>query len=376
MRSTAEEMERLQLSDEDTEDLWNSPSKRTTHKKITNRPTDESPAPEPRQSDDDGDTLFARQEAREDALHQELQTVRKINEVIEGLLSSIDSAKGNMETVSQTVTSASTLLNTWTRILSQTEHNQRLILNPEWKGATQDVADMEQETIQKQQAAERREQAIRQQREAAARKAEEEERRRAVSTRGTRGSSRGTVRSTGLGRTPSDQSPETERAFSPPYPDIHVRSPNFRSPRVSTDLPSPSNFISRANTTNTGFGRDIEGGHLSFGTFETSLPIRMDVEAMLAYLLLPPAGGVLLLLFEHKSDYVRFHAWQSSMLFTVIFVLHLILCWSSLLSWTLFLVDLLLIGFLAMRAYKDVDTLDHFEVPYIGNLANSFVDNE
>ncbi len=40
--------------------------------------------------------------------------------------------------------------------------------------------------------------------------------------------------------------------------------------------------------------------------FETSLPIRLDYEAMLAYLLLPPAGGVLLLVAEHKSDYVRY----------------------------------------------------------------------
>lgn len=39
--------------------------------------------------------------------------------------------------------------------------------------------------------------------------------------------------------------------------------------------------------------------------FETSLPLRLDYEAMLAYLLLPPAGGVLLLVLEHKSDYVR-----------------------------------------------------------------------
>ena len=42
------------------------------------------------------------------------------------------------------------------------------------------------------------------------------------------------------------------------------------------------------------------------GVFETSLPIRMEFEAMLAYLLLPPAGGVFLLLVEHKSDYVRY----------------------------------------------------------------------
>ena len=54
--------------------------------------------------------------------------------------------------------------------------------------------------------------------------------------------------------------------------------------------------------------------------FETSLPLRLDYEAMLAYLLLPPAGGVFLLVVEHKSDYVRFHAWQSSLVFTAMFV--------------------------------------------------------
>jgi hypothetical protein len=96
-RSTAEEMDRLQLSDEDTEDLWDSPSKRGTNKKFNPRSSEETPAPEPRQPHDSGDTMFDRQEAREAALHNELQTVRKINEVIEGLLSSIDRAKGNMD---------------------------------------------------------------------------------------------------------------------------------------------------------------------------------------------------------------------------------------------------------------------------------------
>lgn len=102
-----------------------------------------------------------------------------------------------------------------------------------------------------------------------------------------------------------DQSPELERALSPPHPDSHRISPILCSPRASTDLPSPSHFASNGYG-NTGFGRDIEGGHVSLGAFETSLPIRMDIEAALAYLLLPPAGGVFLLLAEHKSDYVRY----------------------------------------------------------------------
>ena len=104
--------------------------------------------------------------------------------------------------------------------------------------------------------------------------------------------------------------------------------------------------------------------------------MRLDHEAMLAYLLLPPAGGVLLLLVEHMSDYVRFHAWQSSMLFSILFVVHLLLSWSKLLSWMLFAVDLIVIAFLAWHAYRDVDNLEYCEVPFIGRLAKSFVDDE
>ncbi|KAF4199815.1 hypothetical protein CNMCM8927_004679 [Aspergillus lentulus] len=189
VRSTAEEMDRLQFSDDDSDDLWNSPSKRRSNKPSHHKaPEERSTTPETRPSHD-GETLFDRQEAREAALQHELQTVRNINQVIEGLLGSLDRAKGNMDTVARTVDSASTLLNTWTRILSQTEHNQRLILNPNWQGALQDVADMENEELLRQQAAERRERELQQQREAAARKAEEEEKKRALAggARGTRG---------------------------------------------------------------------------------------------------------------------------------------------------------------------------------------------
>ena len=99
-RSAAEEMDRLQLSDEDTEDLWDSPSKRG-NKNVNVKPKiphdDGSPSPEPRASNDDGKTVFDRQESRETALRNELQSVRNINDVIEGLLSSLDQAKGNMD---------------------------------------------------------------------------------------------------------------------------------------------------------------------------------------------------------------------------------------------------------------------------------------
>jgi uncharacterized membrane protein len=113
--------------------------------------------------------------------------------------------------------------------------------------------------------------------------------------------------------------------------------------------------------------------------FETRLGLRMDYEACLAYLVLPPAGPVVLLMLEHRSDYVRyvvgvellgsgeqhahganqrfifvrFHAWQSSLLFAFIFVVHIIFSWSSIISWFLFVGDLALIAYLTVRAYQD-----------------------
>lgn len=97
---------------------------------------------------------------------------------------------------------------------------------------------------------------------------------------------------------------------------------------------------------------------------------------MMAYVLLPPAGSVFLLIFEHKSDYVRFHAFQGAMVFSILFVLHLAFSWSKILSWILFVGDLVVMAFLAGRAYRDVETLEHFEVPGIGRLANRWVDDE
>lgn len=110
--------------------------------------------------------------------------------------------------------------------------------------------------------------------------------------------------------------------------------------------------------------------------FDTSLGIRLDYEACLAYLALPPLGAIILLILERKSDFVRFHAWQSSLLFTVVFIVHLIFSWSTFLSWVIFLADLGLMGWLALRAYRDADTLDRFEVPIFGQIATRILDDE
>lgn len=201
--------------------------------------------------------------------------------------------------------------------------------------------------------------------------------------------------------------PESERAKSPPP----LRSPT-RSPRpeqqqqhsrnisavsdpwaAARRLPSPSQF---ADEEGAGGYSDLEsgrplhndyignqalrGGGVTYtggaSIFETSLGISLPIEACLAYLLLPPAGGMVLLLFEHKSDYVRFHAWQSAMVFSALFLLHVVFSWTSVVSWLLFACDMGLIAYLTACAYRNAETLDRVEVPFFGRLASSFVDDE
>lgn len=75
-------------------------------------------------------------------------------------------------------------------------------------------------------------------------------------------------------------------------------------------------------------------------------------------------------------DVIRFHAWQSSLLFTFLFLIHLIFSFSKFVSYALLVLDLGLIAFLALHAYRDADSLERWEVPWIGRLASSFVDEE
>lgn len=198
--------------------------------------------------------------------------------------------------------------------------------------------------------------------------------------------------------------PESTRALSPP-----LRSPtsspkpqqskpqrNISSVADNSDpwaaaraqrLPDPSQYADDEPYT------DVEGGrredYATGGTggagypysgntsgFETSLGLSLGLEASLAYLLLPPAGAAVLLLFEHKSDYVRFHAWQSALLFGTLFMVHIIFSWTAIISWMLFAFDILLIAYLTAGAWRNAETLDRVEIPFFGRLASSFVDDE
>jgi uncharacterized membrane protein len=213
---------------------------------------------------------------------------------------------------------------------------------------------------------------------------------------------------------PYQDTPEASRALSPPLRSPrtsldrirNTNSHSINSPKTRAydqqdyfqgqspfeEPPSESTPWTAPTATNFGSRRE------DVDMFTTSLGWRLDYEACLAYLLLPPAGGVLLLMLEHQSDYVRFHAWQSSLLFAFVFVIHIIFSWSSFISWVLFVGDIGGIGWLTWRAYIDGEsdtirnlrglwhgsvtncwvaaTLDRYEVPFFGPLASSILDDE
>ena len=178
---------------DDTEGLFASPSvpaktRRPEQRLINLDPQSHSHPPDPEE-----DHLAA----HEASLRRELSSLRTMNEVISGVVNSLEKAKSNLETVSATVSNASTLLTTWTRILSQSEHNQRLVLNPRWQGASQDLADGENEALLRQQEKERREVEEARREETRVREKEEEERRKMTegpASKGPRGRGRGVGR--------------------------------------------------------------------------------------------------------------------------------------------------------------------------------------
>lgn len=82
----------------------------------------------------------------------------------------------------------------------------------------------------------------------------------------------------------------------------NIPSPNYQSPAPagghSGGTAGGDGYFGHISS---GFAADREG----INEFDTSLGIRLDYEACLAYLALPPLGAIILLILERKSDYVR-----------------------------------------------------------------------
>ncbi|GBB91958.1 hypothetical protein RclHR1_19430005 [Rhizophagus clarus] len=171
----------------------------------------------------------------------------------------------------------------------------------------------------------------------------------------------------------SYQNPSNFSPYTPP-PDeqkLNRNSVRYASSTTASTSTSANPFAGVYRQT-----EQLPNGQMKINKYETDLPIRVDIEAALTYAF-GCVTGVLFLILEQKNDYVRFHAWQSSILFATIFSIHFIIIFiSKVLGWALLFTEIGLICFLGYQAYRDGDTLERFEVPFFGTLASTWVDNE
>jgi hypothetical protein len=134
------------------------------------------------------------------------------------------------------------------------------------------------------------------------------------------------------------------RPYAPPC------APRCQGPRLTPDCvarPSVSPSPPQTPFASVPVGGSSGGGgdQVRVNRFDTSLPIRVDVGAALTYLVLgisgartrPPVqtwcgaltgasaaslglSGVIFLILEQKNDFIRFHAWQSVLVFCPLLV--------------------------------------------------------
>ncbi|KAI9457713.1 hypothetical protein F5148DRAFT_1221880 [Russula earlei] len=114
--------------------------------------------------------------------------------------------------------------------------------------------------------------------------------------------------------------------------------------------------------------------------WETRNGLRVDLLAMWAYLL-GPVSAFWLLVMETHNDFVRFHAYQSALLTTPLLLLRILASLLQLPTFVRTILTLLLfssICFMAFRAHTDASRngLSRFHIPYIGLLAERWLDEE
>jgi hypothetical protein len=125
-----------------------------------------------------------------------------------------------------------------------------------------------------------------------------------------------------------DVAPDITRSLSPPpkspsprpNPQRNMNTTTIQSPPTSPSYQNGNDYFNpgagwaaEGEDARAADGEDVEprstgrfwSGRSGIDLYETSLGMRLDWEACLAYLALPPAGAALLLVLEHRSDYVR-----------------------------------------------------------------------
>jgi len=122
------------------------------------------------------------------------------------------------------------------------------------------------------------------------------------------------------------------------------------------------------------------GGEAPGNQWETRFAWRVDALAAWTYLF-GPVSALVILILETTNDYVRFHAYQSALAISPLFIITLILGLSRAplwLRWIYFVGEYMFIFYMAWRAYRDANQggLARFRLPWVGDLADVWVGEE
>lgn len=168
-------------------------------------------------------------------LEVELHTVQMYNQLIEGIISTLGHAEQNVESMLEATRRADALLDAWVKVISYTEHAQKLLHDPQWQGISKDnELQAEREKLLEQKRAKERADKERREREAAAqaqRQKQLQERRRLQDEANKRRI---------YGRQPTTTSEARARA-------LRQNRPGASAPAASTTRPSSLKTPSRPN---------------------------------------------------------------------------------------------------------------------------------
>ena len=101
---------------------------------------------------------------------------------------------------------------------------------------------------------------------------------------------------------------------------------------------------------------------------ESSTGLSANVAGLLCYV----AGwitGIVFLILEKKSTFVKFHAWQSVMTFGVLTVAYLILRWIPFIGWVLSILIYVLMAILWIMLIIQAGTGKMWKIPWAGDWA-------
>jgi len=136
--------------------------------------------------------------------------------------------------------------------------------------------------------------------------------------------------------------------------------------KCGAENPDGAQFCSKCGAELGAAAAPAEGG--AKPEAETTVGLSPNVAGLLCYVL-TWVTGIIFVVLEKKSTFVKFHAWQSIMTFGVLFVAYLIFFWIPVIGWIIAILIGILSFILWIILLIQAGTGKMWKVPWAGNWA-------